>query len=130
MRKRMLMSVGLLLCVGCLQGCAMFKTPAMFPDEGGKITAMILEKIGKDGTLEKWAASANVHAVNPGMEGYAKIEFSSGVRIVGVDGEVNADSSGSGLPPDVVKSMTEVLNDPNATKAQKDATVKALSANP
>ncbi len=119
-----------LLCVGCLQGCAMFKPPAMFPDEGGKITAMILEKIGKDGTLEKWAANANVHAVNPGMEGYATITFASGVRLSGIDGEVNAESAGGGLPPKVVETMTAVLNDPNATKAQKDATLKALSTTP
>jgi len=118
-----------LLCVGCLQGCALFKPPAAFPAEGGAVVAAMLEKINESGSLKEWGTKMNIDADEPGMESYATVAI--GVKLVGLRGKVKANAIGTGNLSDATKDdLARSLSDPSASNSAKAAAASILIGKP
>jgi len=99
----------LLALSGCLEGCQL---PNAFPRELAEATKMIVQKVADEGTLEKWASNVEGDVFNPGVEAYVCV--SSGVRLVGVQGEIDLTAGGDStrLPSGVRDALIAQLSGP------------------
>lgn len=99
----------LLGAMGCLGGCQL---PSAFPKELAQATQMIVQKVSDEGTLEKWASNVEGNVFNPGVEAYVCV--SSGVRLAGVQGEIDLTAGGDStrLPAGVREALIAQLGMP------------------
>ena len=116
-----IMALLMALLGGGLLGCSLFQ-PTGFPAEMTAALTVATEKIAEQGVLDKFTTNLRGHVKDPGIESYALVRVSGGVRIVGTDGDMIMETSGVGtmLPPETLLRIKETLQDPNIPQEVKD----------
>lgn len=109
-----------LLVGSCVVGCSW--QPGGFPQEMTDALKVATEKVAEQGVLDKFTTNLRGHVKDPGIESYALVRVSGGVRIVGTDGDMIMETSGVGtmLPPGTLARIKETLQDPNIPQEVKD----------
>lgn len=93
---------GLISCPAMMStGCAAMKGMESIGQMGEKLGAMIQDQ----GVIDKFASRMEGNFFNPGMETY--VCMSSGLRLVGAHGEIDASATGTGtqLPTGVREAL-------------------------
>ncbi len=117
-----LFGLGVLFLVS---GCA---APMGLPKEFGAAATVLTAMVADQGLLDDFIGNIRGHVNEPGMAVFTTIEVTSGVKIVGVDGDVNLQASGVGtqLPAALRESLIARLDQPNLTDAQRAAILDML----
>jgi len=108
-RDAKLITVALLLpACGCLQGLS------AFPRELGVAADAMVNMVRDQGVLDDFTQELAGNVQDPGLETYGQFTVTSGVRIVGVNGQVDLRSRGSGtqLPAGLRTALLEMLEAP------------------
>lgn len=110
-----------------LGGCV---TPYAMPKEFAAVATAMVEQVKDQGVLDKFASQLDANVQNPGLETYIKVDTATGVRLVGVNGEVDLATSGTGtqLPKGVRESLIGQLGGP-LSDAQREAVLTILGWN-
>ena len=97
-----------LLVAGCLQGMS------AFPKELGVAAEAMVKMVADQGVLDEFTQELAGNVQDPGLETYGQFTVTSGVRIVGVNGQIDLRTKGTGtqLPADVRASLIEQLDGP------------------
>lgn len=121
MRAKVLGLGVLLLGFGC-------GPPMGLPKEFGAAAGVLTGMVADQGLLDEFIGNIRGHVNEPGMAVFATIEFTSGVKIVGVDGDVSLQGSGVGtqLPAALRESLIARLDQPNLTEDQRAAILDLL----
>jgi hypothetical protein len=80
--------------------------------------------------LREWATSVDGHVIDPGLETFARVELTTGIRMAGVTGSVNATANGDAtrLPAGMRESLINQLDGP-ISDAQRTAILTILGWN-
>lgn len=116
-----------LAAVVCATGC---QGPRALPREYADGLAIVTKKIADQGMLDRWVSEASANVDNPGLESYVRVETAVGVRIAGMNGELDLDAGGLGtqMPPGMREALIEQLGQP-ISDAQRDAILQILGWN-
>ena len=79
---------------GCLFGCQI--APTGFPKEYGDAAQAITTSIASQAVWAEIAARLDGQIIEPGMEGYYRVEYAVGARLPGVSGQVALSGEGEG----------------------------------
>ncbi len=111
-----------------VSGCG---APMGFPKELGDAVQVITEMVRDQGLLDQFTSSIDGHVNDPGIEVFVDITVASGVRMIGVDGNVSLDASGIGtqLPTEVRSHLIRKLDEPNLSDEQRAAILDLLGWN-
>ena len=92
-------------------GCV---SPNGFPKEMSYALTKAVDKVADQGMLDTWKTNLRGHINDPGVESYATVTIAAGVRLTGVDGDMNFDSGGGAtkLPPGVREELIKQLDGP------------------
>lgn len=92
-------------------GCQTAPSPAQwFGSETGAAVQAVVDKFAEQGTIDRIVAGVRGNVQNPGMEGYVNVRTSVGVRVVGANGSVQIDTTGSGpMDPNMVPPYVQEL---------------------
>ena len=101
--------VGLVLFALC--GCNL---PTGLPKEFAQVADVMAGLVRDQGVLDNFTSNIDGNIQNPGLETYVSIRTTAGVRIVGVNGEVDLGVEGTGtqLPRGVRDSLITMLGQP------------------
>lgn len=115
----------LVLVLMSVVGCG---PPMGFPKELGAAATVLTNMVAEQGLMDDFIGKVRGHVNEPGMELYVEIRAASGVRVVGVDGDVNLSASGVGtqLQKEVRDSLIKKLDEPNLTDTQRAAIIDLL----
>ena len=118
-----LMIIMLMPVCGCLQGLG------AFPGELGAVVQGMTAIVKDQGVLDKFASNVQGNIQNPGMESYIRVTTAAGVRLIGVNGELDLTTEGTGtqLPAGVREALIDSLK--NASDEQRAAIFTALGWN-
>jgi len=104
--------IGVLGCVtlwhtvGCL--------PSAMPKEFAQVAEQMVSQVRDQGVLDDFKSNLDANVQNPGLESYVKIVTAMGIRLVGVNGEVDLATRGAGtkLPRGLRESLISQLDGP------------------
>ena len=96
-----------LLATGCALPTAL---PADFSQVAQGMTKMVVDQ----GILSEFQSGIDGNIQNPGLESYTRITLAAGVRLVGVNGEVDLNTAGLGTqkPAGMRETLIEQLDKP------------------
>ena len=101
------------LCVALawIGGC---QAPKGFPEEAGRAAQVMAEMVRDQGVMDKFTSNLDANVQDPGLESYVKVTTAAGVRLVGVNGEIDLLTQGTGtqLPQGVRDSLVQQLDAP------------------
>ena len=82
-----------LLLVMVVSGCNL---PTGLPKEFAQVADKLVSMVEDQGGLDDFTSNIDGHIQNPGLETYVAVKTTLGVRIVGVNGEVDLQAAGTG----------------------------------
>lgn len=111
MPHRVIGAVVLIGLSNCIAGCQTAPAPAQwFGSETGAAVKAVVDKFAEQGTIDRLVANVDGHVQNPGMEGYVNVRTSVGVRVVGANGNVDINTTGSGpMDPNMIPPYIQEL---------------------
>jgi len=111
MAHRIVGSLVFLAMGNCIAGCMTPPSPANWlGSETGAAVQAVVEKFAEQGTIDRMVAGVRGNVHDPGMEAYVNIRTSVGVRVVGADGSVQIDTTGSGpMDPNVIPDWAKPI---------------------
>lgn len=95
MKTRLLLGVLYGTTAASLLGCA--QLPSGLPQELRPIAELVPDLIQQQGVLSDFTANARGHGLEPGMEAYTAVEVTAGVRLSGVDLDIEGRTQGEGV---------------------------------
>ncbi len=95
--------------------------PTGLPKEFAQVADTMAGLVRDQGVLDKFTSNIDGNIQNPGLETYVSIRTTAGVRIVGVNGEVDlaVDGTGTQLPRGVRESLIVMLGQPISDEQRK-----------
>ncbi len=82
-----------LVVLGFATGCNL---PTGLPKEFAEVADAMTAMVTDQGVLNQFTSGIDGHIQNPGLETYLSVRTTAGVRIVGVNGEVDLQAEGGG----------------------------------
>lgn len=124
---KLLLTALLVYLAGLLPGCV---TPYAMPREFAAVATAMVEQVKDQGVLDKFSSALDANVQNPGLETYIKVTTATGVRLVGVNGEVDLMTAGTGtqLPAGLRQSLIDQLDGP-LSDSQRSAILTVLGWN-
>jgi hypothetical protein len=115
---------------GCLSGCSMLGNKNMFPDELTQLVQVTAEQIADQGVIDQFATDIKGNVQDPGVESYVSIKLAAGVRMVGVNGDIDVTTGGTGtvLPAGTRETLIKQLDGP-LSDDQRTAILEILGWN-
>lgn len=94
-----------------LGGCTM---PGAMPGDFAAVVQSMVRHVEDQGVLDDFKSALDAHVQDPGMESYLEFRLTAGVALVGVNGEVDLSTHGTGtqLPKGVREGLIEQLAGP------------------
>lgn len=113
-----------------LTGCASLQ-PAAFPKEMTAALEGAVQQVADQGVLDEFITNMRGHVLEPGIESYTQIRIAAGVKIVGVDGDMVFETSGTGtqLPAEYRQTLLDMLDNPDLTPEQREGIFTILGWN-
>lgn len=130
MDKLLFAGIALLGLNGCLAGCSMLGNKNMFPDELTALVKVTAQQIADQGVIDQFTTDIKGNVQDPGVESYVSIKLAAGVRMVGVNGDIDVSTGGSGtvLPAGTREVLIKQLDGPLSDE-QRAAILEILGWN-